>query len=282
MTKLPYMEFYVDDYDAATMHLTPEEDGIYIRLLRLAWRTPKCSLPNDAVWIARKMRMVGDFDAKIEPILREFFRLSSGRWMQKKQQAIYRRSRTAVEAKKKRARAGGIAKALKSKGKRPAKSSAKELLKPACDLPTRTRTRTSKEEKILYAFSGNLIRLNQEDHDRWKLAFHAIPDFNAELQSLDDYYDRTLKGAERKKWFIRTSTRLKNKHQEAIERRDSKALGISARSNGRLDPVAANNRWGAWQVGHWKPEWGDKPTEMGCKTLESYLTKVTAAKGEAA
>ncbi len=140
MSKLPYMEFYVDDYDAATMHLSPEEDGIYFRLLRLAWRTPGCSLPDDAKWIERKMRLAGCFEHDIKPILQEFFKLRRGRWSQKKQRAIYCKAKANIRGKTKRARAGGVAKSLKYNDSEAAKQGAKPVLESAKALPTRTRT----------------------------------------------------------------------------------------------------------------------------------------------
>jgi len=91
MSKLPYMELYVDDYDAATMHLTFEEDGIYNRLLRLCWRTPRCSIPNDEIWICRRMRST-EWD-KIKLILCEFFKRYRGRWFSPWQQEIFQGQR---------------------------------------------------------------------------------------------------------------------------------------------------------------------------------------------
>ena len=38
--KVPYFPLYIADYDSKTAHLTLEEDGAYLRLLRLCWRTP--------------------------------------------------------------------------------------------------------------------------------------------------------------------------------------------------------------------------------------------------
>lgn len=150
MSKLPYMEFYVDDYDAATMHLTFEEDGIYNRLLRLCWRTPRCSIPNDEKWICRRMRST-EWD-KIESVLKEFFTLGRGRYFQKKQRAIFCRSLGAVQGRMKRSRAGGVAKSLKNKDIDHAKGSAKTVPKSAKALPTRTRTRTNKKRTIKKSF----------------------------------------------------------------------------------------------------------------------------------
>lgn len=118
MSAPPYIPLYVDDYDAHTAHLTPAQDGIYGRLLRLTWRTPGCSLPNDPAWIARMVRLSkGDWDRIGKPVLEEFFRLSRGRFIQKRLKAEYddisRKKSARVEAGKK----GGAAKAQKTKSK---------------------------------------------------------------------------------------------------------------------------------------------------------------------
>ena len=115
MTKLPYMAFYVEKFEAHTTHLTPEEDGIYNRLLRLCWLTPGCSIPADPVWITRKMRMPGQYKHKIEPILDEFFTLKRGRYIQKKQRAIFRETKKLISDRKNAVSTGGKAKALKEK-----------------------------------------------------------------------------------------------------------------------------------------------------------------------
>lgn len=77
---LPYFPLYVTDYEADTSHLTPEEDGIYMRLLRLMWMTPGCSVPDDPKWIARRLRVSpGDFDRAVAPIIDEFCCRKKGR-----------------------------------------------------------------------------------------------------------------------------------------------------------------------------------------------------------
>lgn len=118
MTTHPYIPLYVDDYEAATAHLTLEEDGVYNRLLRLCWRTPGCSIPNDPAWIARKVRVSPeDFERVVRPVLDEFFKPARGRLVQRRLKAEYddisRKKLLRVEAGKK----GGSSKALKNKEK---------------------------------------------------------------------------------------------------------------------------------------------------------------------
>ncbi len=65
-----------------------------------------------------------------------------------------------------------------------------------------------------YAFDGKLIRLNEEGFDAWAIAYHRL-DLRAELQALDDYYDRELTGKDRRNWYQRCSQALNNKNRRA-------------------------------------------------------------------
>lgn len=77
---IPYMPLYVADYEADTAHLSIEEDGVYMRLLRLCWRTPGCSLPDDDEWIKRRLRVSeSEWQRVAAPIIAEFFKRDKGR-----------------------------------------------------------------------------------------------------------------------------------------------------------------------------------------------------------
>lgn len=90
----------MDDYEAATAHLTIEEDGAYNRLLRLCWRTPGCSVPDDPKWIMRKMRVsADDYYRVVEPLIDEFFTRGMGRVFQARLQQEYDRAQAAHDAK---------------------------------------------------------------------------------------------------------------------------------------------------------------------------------------
>lgn len=116
MSTHPYIPLYVDDYDAHTGHLTPEEDGVYSRLLRLAWRTPGCSLPDDHGWIARKIRLgAEDYERVGRPVLIEFFKLVRGRFVQKRLKLEYDLISRKKSARKDAGKKGGDAKARNAK-----------------------------------------------------------------------------------------------------------------------------------------------------------------------
>lgn len=78
---VPYFPLYVADYEADTAHLTLEEDGAYLRLLRLCWRTPGCSIPADPKWIARMMRVTWEcYERVVAPIINEFLTHKNNRY----------------------------------------------------------------------------------------------------------------------------------------------------------------------------------------------------------
>ncbi len=73
---------------------------------------------------------------------------------------------------------------------------------------------TKNNTKNNYTFAGKIIRLTQADYDTWAKAYPLI-DLGAQLQALDDYYDRNLTGGDRKKWFARCSQALAKKNERA-------------------------------------------------------------------
>lgn len=144
MSALPYLPLFVDDYDGATAHLTIEEDGAYLRLLRLCWRTPGCSIPDEPAWIMRKLRVdLAAFDRVVSPILEEFFSRSRGRYFQKRLREEFGRSTKLSQARKNAGKKGGTNKALNSKGKTsgkatdlPEQKASKDLASKPIPIPT--------------------------------------------------------------------------------------------------------------------------------------------------
>lgn len=98
------MPLYVDDYEAATAHLSLLEDGIYTRLLRLMWRTPGCTIPDDDQWVCRKMRITADDErAALMAVIGEFCERKGGRIISPR---LVREWKKADETSRKRAEAG--------------------------------------------------------------------------------------------------------------------------------------------------------------------------------
>ena len=116
MSKFPSMPLFVDDYEAATAHLTVEEDGCYMRLLRLCWRQSDCTIPDDNEWIKRRMRVCNeDFNRIVLPIIEEFFERKNGRVFQGRLTKEHKYVNAKVQRLKKAGSKGGKSKALKNK-----------------------------------------------------------------------------------------------------------------------------------------------------------------------
>lgn len=125
---LPYMPLFVDDYEADTAHLTLIEDGVYSRLLRLCWRSPKCRVPNDMDWIARKIRIGNEAERDaLETVISEFFTVKRGYVFSKRLSEEYERIRVTIQKRKEAGKSGGRAKSLKTN--KTGSSKAKALLK---------------------------------------------------------------------------------------------------------------------------------------------------------
>jgi uncharacterized protein YdaU (DUF1376 family) len=111
----PYIPFYIDDFDAATAHLTAAEEGVYMRLIKMAWRSASCSILDDLDNIARKCRVP---KSEVEPILKEFFVLKKKMWVQKRLleefSSILKKSNVKSEAGKKSAEIKRLKKQEKS------------------------------------------------------------------------------------------------------------------------------------------------------------------------
>lgn len=109
------MPLFVDAYDSDTAHLSMEEDGAYSRLLRLCWKSPGCTMPNDPVWIARRLRISdADFERVVRPLIAEFFITENGRIYQKRLLKEFAQAKDARDRKRTAGAIGGKAKALKN------------------------------------------------------------------------------------------------------------------------------------------------------------------------
>ena len=121
MSDLPFMPLWIADYELDTGHLSLQQDGAYSRLLRLCWRSPGCSIPDDPAWIQARMRVdLKTYAEVVDPLLREFFHRRHGRWIQKRLQAEWLKSKDIKDKRSAAGIAAATAKSLKKAGNRPA------------------------------------------------------------------------------------------------------------------------------------------------------------------
>ena len=78
MAALPYMQLYVADYLADTMHLTTEEHGAYLLLIFNYWQTGK---PIPVPRLARITRLSNERWTDVERSLGEFFNERDNEWI---------------------------------------------------------------------------------------------------------------------------------------------------------------------------------------------------------
>ena len=78
MAALPYMQLYIADYLADTMHLSAEEHGAYLLLMFNYWHTGK-PIPNNR--LAKIARLTNERWADVEPSLQEFFCDNGEEWV---------------------------------------------------------------------------------------------------------------------------------------------------------------------------------------------------------
>lgn len=78
MAALPYMQLYVADYLADTMHLTTEEHGAYLLLIFNYWQTGK---PIPVARLARITRLSNERWTDVERSLGEFFNERDNEWV---------------------------------------------------------------------------------------------------------------------------------------------------------------------------------------------------------
>lgn len=125
MSQLYFFPLYVSKYEARTTHLTILEDGAYMRLLRLCWATPGCSIPADEAWIMRKMRARSKAErAAIEQVLEEFFRLENGRYSNPKLAEIFAEAEATHKKRSNAGAKGGKSKSLKTNNSPPSRAKA--------------------------------------------------------------------------------------------------------------------------------------------------------------
>lgn len=108
MAALPYMQLYIADYLADTMHLSTEEHGAYLLLMFNYWQTGK---PIPKTRLAKIARLSNDRWISVESSLNEFFSDNGMEWVHER----IERDLTAVMATQKQRSAAGKASAEKRK-----------------------------------------------------------------------------------------------------------------------------------------------------------------------
>lgn len=73
MADYPALPLFTDAYLGDTQHLTLEEHGAYLKLLMIAWRSPRCAVPADDKRIATMLGIGVKKWLRMKPAIVEFF-----------------------------------------------------------------------------------------------------------------------------------------------------------------------------------------------------------------
>lgn len=210
MAALPYMPLYVADYLADTAHLTTTQHGAYLLLLMNYWQRGG-PLPDDDKRLASIARLGLREWKRSRPVIEEFFTSTHG---------------ALVSSRVEHELARVADKSLKSKKAAQASVERRFGERPAPVEPTDTdKNREDKKEgsgggkpPTSYAFFGQTIKLKPSDLDKWRRTYHTIADLEAELTTLDGWWE-TQSAERRKNWFHPTMGMLNRKHQENLAER---------------------------------------------------------------
>lgn len=143
MAALPYMQLYVADYLADTMHLNTEEHGAYLLLIFNYWQTGK-PLPNIPSRLSTIARLSSERWTDVEQTLKEFFVIKDGLWIHPRIEADLQY----MEMKQKQASDAGKASAKARMSKKQAKINARSTdVKTDDATPVSTKTSTKPQRK---------------------------------------------------------------------------------------------------------------------------------------
>lgn len=242
--KRPWMPLYIADYLGDTTHLGAMESGAYLHLIMDYWQNGR--LPDDERKLARIARLTDKEWKASKATLKSFFydgwkhkridneiqvaaRIAESNTEKAREAANRRWAKHNTE--KREAMLGACLEQCSGDAQTDATTDA-----PECTLHTshfiekEIGGAEAPAEKVIpmrrYVFEGRTVKLEQSAFDRWKKAYHAIPDFQAALQAADDYYSENP--PKDGKWFFPVSRWLEKQHTQEFERQE--AVKMAGRS----------------------------------------------------
>lgn len=173
MAAFSALPLFTDALLADCGHLNDAEFGLYIKILILIWRSPQCRVPNDHVWIARKLSRPVD---AISPIIIEFCTSDGNHITQK------RLSKEFLYVKKKSSQRSVASKARWNKEKdlssrnAPTPSPTPSPTPPKNKVDNSLRSlSTSSATKIEFDFDViTFIGISEAVKEKWRKAFPAV------------------------------------------------------------------------------------------------------------
>lgn len=172
---LPYFPLYAGDWLAgeATAMMLPEQEGAFIRLLCISWRSQEipCSLPNDDRALAHMSRLY-DRWTELGPLVKAQFEVVDGRLRNPKLWDVYTESQVRHSQRVEAGRTGGKAGGGKPK-KKPRLSNAKAELKPSS---SEAQAEPKQEEEEAYTKLTTTASSSERDGSDVSRLLDGLPD----------------------------------------------------------------------------------------------------------
>ena len=122
--KLPYFDFYYQDFLTGTAHFTHQQRGIYITLMCHAGVKNGDGLPNNFDQLCRIVNVYSNdsdltdsLKTDINTVLKEKFKLIDNKWHNERQLEDYKRTVEKINHRAEAGRKGGLAKAKQTSSK---------------------------------------------------------------------------------------------------------------------------------------------------------------------
>jgi len=223
MSKAPFLPLATDAFIGDTTGLNAAETGAYMMLLICQWRNNGEPLDNNPKKLQRMTRCTKAQFNRVWPEIEHFFEINETTISQKRIEKNFLEVLKKIEVKRQSGKRGGRPKSLNYNEAVEANGSISLKL-----TESETKATINQNHKLEpdnntnallgdggFKFSGKIIKLNYADYARWKKAYHAIPDFEAQLQSADDWISGES-ASNRKRWFNVISGMLSNKHSKFL------------------------------------------------------------------
>lgn len=137
-----YFKFNIPTWALHTAHLTPEEEGIYLRLVTFYYDTEE-PIPQETQSVLRRLRL-GSHGSEVGLILSEFFELKDGGWHHKRCDEVLKEYHQKAERNRLNGKRGG----------RPSKKNPKETHSVNSGNPNKTLTINHKPLTINHKSKG--------------------------------------------------------------------------------------------------------------------------------
>ena len=242
MAALPYMQLYVADYLADTMHLTTEEHGAYLLLIFNYWQTGK---PIPMSRLSRITRLSNDRWTDVERSLGEFFNERDNEWVHDR---IERDLESVRATQEQRIAAGKASAEARKQSAKPRTAKPRNARSTTVEQPLNGEATNKEEKRRDTEIHTHTAQAKFSLHDAWEpdsQTFTAVL-FRNGMAGQTFHADQLLEF--RSYWIsrpddLKTQAQWEHALAQQLKRqsRTQQAQGISHETGGRTAPGRTRN-----------------------------------------